>query len=187
MPEREPTSRETLAADLRGPIRKRSGEVVDGKLAFTGSEDKFAFDRSIVPAGWDYQWKAAFIKNAPNTQHMTELAANHWEPVPAERHDGIFMPRGHKGNIERGGMILMERDIRLTMRARAMEKREADDSVNRSRQMAGLLAQNNPSAVDKGVIDFGHGEAQKATGVRIERVPMGDPDRQKGYQYTIDE
>lgn len=183
MPPRVQNGRQTLAADLSGPIRKRSGDVIDGGLRFTGSEDKFAFDRSIIPAGWDYQWKAAMVKNVPNTQHMTELEANHWEPVPAERHDGVFMPRGYKGNIERGGQILMERDIRLTMQARAIERREADEPVKRSRQMAGLMANSLPSAA-AGVVDFGHGAAQGATGVRIERsqVPQNS-----SYQYTIEE
>jgi hypothetical protein len=175
-----------LAADLSGPILTRSGQPA--ALRFTGAEDKFAFDRSIIPEGWDYQWKAAFVKNAPNTQHMTEMEANNWEPVPASRHDGLFMPRGHKGNIERGGQVLMERDIRLTLKSRASDKREADERVRLSRSpvgLAGSLMNANPGAAN--MADFADQAARAGTGVKTERTPMGNPDRRSGYTYTLEE
>lgn len=175
-----------LAADLNGPILSRSGQPVS--IKFTGGEDKFAFDRSIVPEGWDYQWKAKFVKNAENIQHMTEIEANGWEPVPAARHDGMFMPRGFKGHIERGGQILMERDIRLTMRARHNDKRAADDVVRTARSPAGLagsLMSAAPGAAS--LADFNDASARQGSGVKIDRVPMGNPERNKGYTYTLEE
>ena len=42
---------------------------------------------------------------------------NGWRPVPAERHDGIFMPIGQRGPIRRDGMVLEERPIQLTKEA----------------------------------------------------------------------
>lgn len=160
-------------------IRTRSGRVMNG-LMFTGSEDRFAFDRSIVPQGWTYEWKTKTIKNWEWQDHQVMLYQNGWEPVPAERHDGVFMPRGHKGTIERGGMILMERPIELTIMARKVEKREADERVNGSRSMAGLMAKHVPGAQD--VIDFNTAEARGATGVRVERLP-----RINDAKYTLEE
>ena len=160
-------------------IRTRSGRVMNG-LMFTGSEDRFAFDRSIVPQGWTYEWKTKTIKNWEWQDHQVMLYQNGWEPVPAERHDGVFMPRGHKGTIERGGMILMERPIELTIMARKVEKRAADEPVIGSRSMAGLMAKHVPGAQD--VIDFNTAEARSKTGVRVERLP-----RVNDAKYTLEE
>lgn len=160
-------------------IRTRSGRLMNG-LMFTGSEDRFAFDKSIVPHGWTYEWKTKTIKNWEWQDHQVMLYQNGWEPVPSERHDGVFMPRGHQGTIERGGMILMERPIELTAMARKVEKRSADEPVIGSRSMAGLMAKHVPNAQD--VIDFNVFEARGATGVRVERLP-----RVNDAKYTLEE
>jgi hypothetical protein len=44
---------------------------------------------------------------------------NGWRPVPADRHPGRYAPVGTKGNVLRGGMILMERPEALCDEARA--------------------------------------------------------------------
>jgi hypothetical protein len=178
----EPAARmpETRLPERDNVIRNRAGQPVS--LQFTGSEDEFAFDRSIIPPGWDYQWKVKTIKNWEWTQHQVRLAANGWEPVPASRHDGMFMPRGATGPIERGGHVLMERDMRLTEQMRRLERKAANEPVINSRSMAGLMAQQVPNV--EAMADFGHGEAQRVSGVKIERQPRL-PDR--NYQYTLDE
>lgn len=162
-------------------IYTRSGREISG-IRYTGSEDRFAFDRSIIPAGWDYQWKTKTVKNWEWTDHLVELAANGWEPVPAERHPGVFMPEGHVGNVERGGMILMERDMRLTHQARRMEQQAASGQLNISRSMAGLMGRQMPGG--SGILDFEHPAAQNATGVRVERQARINDAK---YQYTVDE
>lgn len=161
-------------------IRNRAGQPVSLKL--TGNEDMFAFDRSIIPDGWDYQWKVKTVKNWEWTEHQVTLAANGWEPVPADRHDGVFMPRGFKGNIERGGQILMERDIRLTQRARAMEKNQANDQLHMSRSMAGLASRAMPGG--SAILDYEHPAARGASGVKIERQARVND---ANYRYQIDE
>lgn len=161
-------------------IRNRAGQPVS--LKFNGNEDLFAFDRSIIPDGWDYQWKVKTVKNWEWVEHQVTLAANGWEPVPADRHDGVFMPRGYKGNIERGGQILMERDIRLTMQARQAERREANTQLNMSRSMAGLLERSMPGG--SAILDYEHPAARGATGVKVERQARTND---ANYRYQIDE
>lgn len=172
MPERDPNK-----------IYSRSGREVN--LRYMGDEDRFDLAKMgiIPPDGWTYEWKTKTIKNWEWQDHQVELFQNGWEPVPAERHDGMIMPRGYKGNIERGGLILMERDARLTARARALEKRNADQPVRDSRQMAGFAAHQMPASAGD-ITDFGHHAARGASFVRTERQPRQNDAR---YNYTIDE
>lgn len=59
--------------------------------------DPFDVPTDAVPAGMSYQW----------TERSKITAA--WTPVPTERHDGLFAPAGTGGDIEVGGMVLVER------------------------------------------------------------------------------
>lgn len=189
-PERMPdASRATPAARTfdeqdRDPnkIYTRDGRQID-RLRFTGDEDRFNLHNLGVfpPAGWTYEWKTKTIKNWEWVDHQVELYQNGWTPVPAERHDGKVMPPGHKGPIERGGLVLMERDARLTAQARAVEKRAADAPVRESRQMAGIMSRSVPG-VSADSMDFSSGEAQRFTGVKVDRQP-----RVNDSKYTLEE
>lgn len=159
----------------RGPILSRSGQPV--ALRITGDMDPFHIPPEIVPDGWTYEWKTKSIYNWEHVQHQVQLGMNGWEPVMAEKHDGMFMPKGYKGPVERGGLVLMERDDRLTAQSRAIDRRKALDPVVNSRQMAGLMA---PSAI----VDFSHDGARRNTGVRVDRAPVVESGK---YQYAIDE
>lgn len=169
MPDRDPAK-----------VYSRSGREVS--LRFTGSEDKFNLDAMGIraPDGWTYEWKTKSIKGWEWTSRQVEAYQNGWEPVPADRHDGLIMPPGHKGAIEIGGQILMERPAELTRQARLIEKRMADDPVKQSRSMAGLMSRQVPGI--NAIGDFSHPAARGATGVNIERSPV----RSDG-KYTLEE
>ena len=156
-------------------IRNRAGEPVF--LQASGDTDIFAFDRSIIPNGWDYKWLRIETLGMPDMQNQVEAAGRGWESVPADRHDGMFMSKGYVGAIERRGMRLVERDMRLTKQAQADEKRRAQAQLFQSRALAGMM----PSSQ---IADFNHGEAQRVSGVKIERSPTL-PDRK--YSYSVDE
>jgi hypothetical protein len=159
----------------RGPIVSRSGKATS--LRITGDIDPFFVPPEVVPDGWTYEWKTKTVYNWEHVQHQVSLSMNGWEPVPAERHDGMFMPIGHDGPIERGGMILMERDDRLTAQSREIDRRKAMDPVVASRQMAGLMPPSD-------VVDFSHSAAQRVTGVKVDRQARVSDAK---YQYAIDE
>lgn len=181
---RAPTDR-VVPMEERDPKKIYSRDGREVSLKFSGDEDRYNLASMGVypPDGWTYEWKTKTIKNWEWIDHQVELYQNGWTPVPAERHDGRIMPLGHTGNIERGGMILMERDARLTAQARRADKRKADEPVRDSRQMAGLMSRSVPG-VSPDSMDFGNSAAQQASGVRIERTPrVGDGK----YDYTVDE
>lgn len=188
MPDRDPTQDQDriVPAEERDPnkIYSRDGREING-LRFTGDEDKFDLNHMgiVPPPGWTYEWKTKTIKNWEWRDHQVELYQNGWTPVPAERHDGLVMPRGHDGPIERGGMVLMERPARLTQMARQIEKRKADDPVQQSRSMAGLMSRAVPG-VSPDSMDFSVNEAQRFTGVKVSRQAL-TPDT--NYKYQLDE
>lgn len=171
--------------EQRDPNKIYSRDGREVSLRFTGDEDRFNLANMGVypPDGWTYEWKTKTIKNWEWTDRLVEMYQNGWTPVPASRHDGRIMPPGHQGNIERGGLILMERDARLTAKARMVEKRAADTPVKESRQMAGLMSRAVPG-VSPDSMDFGVDAARSASGVRVERQARVNDSQ---YNYKLDE
>jgi len=66
--------------------------------------DPFEVDPRIIPQGRGYQWMHLVHDRA-----MFENGSGGWAPVPASRHDGLFMPAGHVGDIEVSGLGLFEK------------------------------------------------------------------------------
>jgi hypothetical protein len=185
---RIPESR--MAAEERTPERDpnkiytRDGRVVDLERVKRQSDDRLdvAAMGIIAPQGWVYQWRTRSVKNAPWVQAIADDEEAGWTPVPADRHPGKIMPRGHQGPIEYNGLMLMERDARLEALAQAYRLKAANEQLTVSRSMAGLMHRAAPGA--GAIADFDHGAAQRATGVKIERQARTN-DAQ--YNYTLDE
>lgn len=98
----------------------------------TTDTDKYKFDRSIIPDGWDYEWKRNTIYNAEDPAYQVSLAKMGWEPVPVKRHPE-FMPYGFKGeNIERDGLILMERPAEITEKVQRRDYQIAANQVQQN-------------------------------------------------------
>ena len=64
--------------------------------------DPFHVPPEMVPQGRSYQWWH-LVQDQSLYQHTG------WAAVPASRHDGYFMPFGHVGPIEVGGLGLFEK------------------------------------------------------------------------------
>ena len=168
--------------DPNRPIMTRSGR--EAKLTFTGDEDQFdIYAMGIVPErGWEYAWKIKTVQGVEQKEKIAQWEANGWEPVPAERHNGMCMPKGYKGIIERGGQILCERDERLGQQARAMEKRAAMGALKNANDIAGLATAKGFISPD--MAEFGHTDARRLTGVRSTREAIGLKNPQG---YRVDE
>lgn len=90
--------------------------------------------------GFDVEWKEHTIQG----QHRADVAARQrqvgWEPVMTESYPGVFAPefdingQPNKGPIIRGGLMLMERPMPLSLEAKRDEKRKADDRVRGAKQ-----------------------------------------------------
>jgi hypothetical protein len=114
----------------RGQAMGRNGEILSRKRTTAG--DIFNVPAELIPEGWEYQWAAISVTG--NTEILLDqnlmMAENGWRPVPSDRYPGRFMPEGHKGNIVRGGQMLMERPKSLCDEARAEDIRNAKQLIS---------------------------------------------------------
>lgn len=91
------------------------------------------------PPGWHYEWKRHTIVGWEDTTYQVELRRLGWEPVPADRHPEMMPPNSKSANIERKGMVLMERPLELVEEARSIERRRAIGQVRaKEAQLAGV-------------------------------------------------
>ena len=97
-----------------------------------------AFDVSgLQPEGFRYQWKMRTILGQEFPQRQLEQAKHGWEAVPASRHPQL-MPHGWKGSdIEREGLVLMERPTVIQEEMERRERKEARDLVQGNREKLG--------------------------------------------------
>jgi hypothetical protein len=121
-PAREAPREAALNSDGHVVVRGRDGEVLTRRRR--DGSDPFFIPDGIIPEGYTYQWNAVTVTgNADVVLDKTMgYYENGWRPVEAERHPGMFVPRGTKGHIIRGGCRLEERPLALTREAqREME------------------------------------------------------------------
>jgi hypothetical protein len=119
------------APDHNDPMeraRRRAAELREHS-SFDPGADKFAFDLTIVPPGWSYEWKRQTVMGASDPGYQVSLAQRGWEAVPASRHPEM-MPLGYEGaTIDRDGQRLMERPLVITEESRERERKDARDQV----------------------------------------------------------
>lgn len=85
-----------------------------------------------APDGWDYNWKTRSVWNREYPDYYARCLHNGWQPVPAARHREKLHP-GYTGeNIEKDGMILMERPLELTNWFFERDKKRASEQVKSS-------------------------------------------------------
>ena len=82
-----------------------------------------------APDGWDYEWKTKAVWNKEFPSYIAACIRTGWSPVPYERHRNLLYD-GYEGqNIEKEGMILMERPKELTNLFRERDKKRARAQV----------------------------------------------------------
>lgn len=153
---RETDIREEPAREPVRKVRTRKGSGID----------RLHIPRDMFPEGIDFQWVADSVLGQPATHERMAYEVNAWEPVLPDmfdgRFDGVFMPKGHKGEINVGGLVLMWRPLELTLEARAEENAAArmvmrtEEAKMRGGQIEGvnpqILDANNPAAKAKSFI-----------------------------------
>ena len=168
---------ETRTED-RNVIKNRLGEVISLSVLEQDDVDPFAALAGYAPAGWTYEWLRKSVVGWQDPSHDAQLGQLGWTAIPASRHDGIFMPKGHDGPIERGGLIAMERPAVVTAHARQIEAKRAHSQVRHSRALAALMP-------NTAIADFdSHPDARRLTKVNVERTPVPNNNQ---YTYAIDE
>jgi hypothetical protein len=138
---RAETSRERAA--------RRAAEI-EGHLegALDEGQDELALDNINVPDGWTYEWKRQTVYGKGDPAYDTKLARTGWESVPADRHPSM-MPKGHRGEITRDGLILMERPKVITDRVRQIMYERARAAVRLKEQQLNEAPQGTFERVDE--------------------------------------
>ncbi len=169
----EPTPRARI--EMRGTMReedpraraaRRAQELRDhGGLDAGEFHDTFYIDPAIVPAGWAYEWKRRLVAGAEDPTYETNLARAGWEPVPAYRHPEM-MPKGYQGNVERDGMLLMERPTEIN---EEIKHREYIKAKNQVRQKEDQLNSVEPGQFER---RKSTGESLVKIGRSYEQIPI---------------
>jgi hypothetical protein len=114
---------------------RQSGLPTDGPrlVRRRRASDPLGFDKSIIPDGYEYEWKATDVYGQPLLEHQIGLRENHWRAVPASRHPELA-PAGAP-DIRRPGTLLMERPKYLSEEARMEEITEAMKPLRAKEQL----------------------------------------------------
>jgi hypothetical protein len=157
-----------VVAGLRAPVQQqtRDADIVhhnkDGKVRAAGrdgewlsrkrpaNQDQFYIPPNLIPPGWDYQWNTVTVHGMEQVAIQLAMAENGWRPVPAGRHEGMFMPKGYPkdGAIIRDGLRLEERPMVLTQEAKAEEASKAGRQMKEQQEQLGLV-QKLPSGFSR--------------------------------------
>ena len=170
-----PAPREPAREPAReaGVVLGRDGQPIRRVRA---NSDWSYIEPSLIPEGWVYGWKMYSVMGDEQTYlgYQADLYRAGWRPVPAERHDGMFLPRGATGSVRMRGFTLMERPIELEMEARAEEKAAADAQKNGAEQQFGLSPR---SPGFEGPRESNHPFVRQNTGIKqtIEHVDLPAP------------
>ena len=133
-----------------------------------GMTDRLYIPPAMIPEDIDLQWVTSELLGMPTVQSRQGFEINGWEPVSGQMwndlFDGMFMPRGHRGEINVGGLVLMWRPIELTLEAREEDRQAAMSAVHRHEQT--LLG----GAIKGVTLDTSHPSARAKTRLTREVV-----------------
>lgn len=119
----------------------------------TAQEDMFWLPVEEIPEGSSYEWKRWTAAGLEDPFYIAQMREQGWEPVDPKRHPNWLPPGYNEPNIIKGGQILMERPIELTLEARAEQRQLARRQVIEAEQRLGMTARElstnaNPNDLD---------------------------------------
>ena len=146
----------------RAPQRGQQKRTPTGRIAF--SDDVYAVDRDMLPPHMDYQWITKSVigdEGGKVRANYVKMTMNGWEPV-----DGSLVPQYgiESGEVNIGGLVLMQRPMEMTVEAREEEYAKATTQVstqiNRLNAIPDELELNRPGQERRarGQRSFGRGE-----------------------------
>lgn len=166
------------AADIRSdPVREPIRETPERRQRLRkgiANVSPTHIPREMIPDGVDLQWVTDTIHGLPELQGRQSFEINGWEAVTPDmfsgRFDGMFMPKGYKGEINVLGSVLMWRDMELTMEARAEEREQAVSA------RVAIEQKLRNGELDGVSFDTQHPTARKVTSVVRDSVSAPIPD-----------
>jgi hypothetical protein len=161
-PMRPPLRDAMREEDPRAAAERRTAEILGHLPEAENAADEFYAPKP--PDGWSYEWKRRTVYNAEDPAYQVQLRQTGWEPVPVSRHPEM-MPAGWKGKeIERKGMVLMERPKEITDRIMENERMKARKQVRAKEEQL--------SAAPQGQFDRDHPQAKPKIKKGYEPMPI---------------
>lgn len=154
------------AASSADAAARRAAEIFEHNKGDFDGTDEYYIDQSLIPDGWEYQWKRKTTGNMEDPAYQVQLQQGGWTPVPASRHPQMMPSTGHFETIERKGQILMEMPKVVTERARMLEKRRALEQVRVKEEQLGHAP--GPGQFERGT----HPQAQARVNKNYEAIPI---------------
>lgn len=84
----------------------------------TVNEDQFYIPLDEIPEGSNYEWKRWENVGLQDPFYIARMREQGWEPVNPKKHPSWVPPGYKEPHIIKGGQILMERPMELTLEAR---------------------------------------------------------------------
>lgn len=119
----EPVEREQ---PVKGPkkVRTRKGGMTRPPLDLPPEILEWA-----TAEGIDFMWATNSVNGQPFPQQRMQFEVNGWEPVTGDmwggKFDGLYLPKGAKGEITYDAAVLLWRPLELTIEAREEEAQAA--------------------------------------------------------------
>lgn len=140
-----PEQREPLHEANHGEARRTR------RRKATVNEDMFYIPVDEIPEGSSYEWKRWSVNGQEDPFYIAGMREQGWEPVNPKRHPNWVPPGYSQPNIIKGGMILMERPLELTLEARAENRKLARTQVVEAEQRLGMTPNNTLTRQHDGV------------------------------------
>lgn len=166
---RAPIRTEPETDPVREPVRAKTRTRTRNGASGT---DRFHIPQEMIPDGIDLQWNVDSVLGRPEVQERMMMEQQGWEPVTPDmwdgRFDGMFMRKGHGGEISVGGLVLMWRPLELTLEARAEELHTARQARYTEERK---IQAGTPDGINFDVLNPNHGSARAKTFLNKERIP----------------
>ena len=165
-----------MSKSLRyGEGQVEGGEPKKRRIRKNTGAGPLEIPRDMFPDGIDLQWVSDTILGQPVPHERMKFEINAWEPVTPEmfdgRFDGMFSPRGHRGEIKVDGMVLMWRPIELSQEARAEDIAMARNAVAAEEQS---IRRGDVPGLDPNFADTQHRSARANTRIVKTVEPGGE-------------
>lgn len=104
----------------------------------TVSENPYYIPLEEIPEGLSYEWKRWSVIGQTDPFYIAQQREQGWEPVPPKRHPNWVPPGYNEPHIIKGGMILMDRPIELTLEAKKELRQLSRTQVREAEQRLGM-------------------------------------------------
>src|SRR6185436_6613792 len=100
------------------------------------TQSELTIDKDLLPEGITLQWvtDSVYGDSVSFAQRRASFEKSGWVPVHPEdfdgRFDGMFSPVGSKGEINKGGLVLMAKPTEMARRSAERDRRKAAQQVS---------------------------------------------------------